>query len=194
MYDSGSVVVPRTSPVQMSVANGTDAVRLHSTVMSFMIGIIGASLSFTVTICVHSLIFPLMSIVVQVTFVTPRGYVANPLFTTEAIVQLSSVIGIPKSTPEAEHAPISLLTKTSAGQVITGATVSMILTIAKQLAEFPFPSFTVSIMLFAPRSAHVNVVIEAEKVTNPQLSVEPASKSAGVMEASPVPSKYTFMF
>ena len=62
-------------------------------------------------------------------------------------------------------------------------------TTARQLAELPFPSSTVSVMLFGPRSVHVNVVIEADKLTVPQLSVEPPSISSATIDTVPAPSK-----
>ena len=89
-----------------------------------------------------------MSVTDHVIFVTPTGYIVKLLFVIEKIEQLSTANGAPKATPEAEHTPRSLLTTTSAGQVRIGATVSVIVTIAIQLAELPFPSSTVNIMLF----------------------------------------------
>ena len=70
----------------------------------------------------------------------------------------------------------------------------MTVTTAKQFAEFPFPSVTVSVTLFVPRSAHVKAVCEAENVIPEQLSVEPPSKSAAVIVALPAPSKNTVIF
>ena len=78
---------------------------------------------------------------------------------------------------------------TFGGQLTVGIIVSTTVTVAIQFAELPFPSSTVSVMLLAPRSTHVNVKSEADKFTVPQLSVEPPSISAAMIDTVPAPSK-----
>ena len=73
----GSVAsfVTETNPAQLSVAVGSvNVVTPHSAVTSANVAIsgIGASVSITVTVCVHWLAFPLASVIVQITFVTPN--------------------------------------------------------------------------------------------------------------------------
>ena len=53
---------------------------------------------------------------------------------------------------------------------------------------FPFTSVTVKVTTLAPTSAHVNVFGEATSEAIPQLSLEPASISAPVIETLPVAS------
>jgi len=52
--------------------------------------------------------------------VVPTGYVAGPLFVTEATLQLSAVIGVPNNTPDAVHDPASTFVMTLDGHVIVG--------------------------------------------------------------------------
>ena len=79
-------------------------------------------------------------------------------------------------------------------QIAEGDTVSITVTTAIQFDEFVFPSVTVNVTLFGPRSAQVNVVCDALNVIPEQLSVEPPSISAATIVAFPAPSKYTLMF
>ena len=51
--------------------------------------------------------------------VVPNGKTAGALFTTEAIEQLSDVIGVPKVTPEAVHVVVGF-SVIFAGAVIAG--------------------------------------------------------------------------
>ncbi len=67
---------------------------------------------------------PLPSVTVQVTVVFPNGKVAGALLTTEATEQLSVVVGVPNTTPEAVHKPASATTLTPVGAVIDGFTIS----------------------------------------------------------------------
>ena len=75
-----------------------------------------------------------------------------------------------------------------------GDVVSATVTVEVHVELFPLPSVTVNVTAFAPRSAHVNAVISAAKVTAVQLSVEPPSTSAATIVAVPAPSKKTVMF
>src|SRR5262245_61036719 len=113
-------------------------------------------------------IFPFTSITVQVTVVTPIGNVAGALLVTEEIPQLSAVVGVPKTTPEAVHADGSVFTLTLAGQVMVGFSPSVIDTVCVQVAEFPFTSVTVQVTTVTPilNTAGASLVT----VATPQLS------------------------
>ena len=63
-----------------------------------------------------------------------------------------------------------------------------------QVEEFPLESLTVSITLFAPAFAQVNVEGETESKIRGQFSVEPLFTCAGVMAPFPLPSKNTVKF
>ena len=77
------------------------------------------------------------------------------------------------------------------GQVNIGVIESITVTIAVHEEEFPFPSPTVNVTLLFPISAHVKLVLEANKLTLtfPQLLLEPPLISFAVMETFPVTSK-----
>ena len=67
---------------------------------------------------------PLPSVTVQVTVVTPRGYVvAGWLLVTDATEQLSDVTGVPRTTPVAVH-PELVVVLTLPGHVIVGGITS----------------------------------------------------------------------
>ena len=84
---------------------------------------------------------------------------------------------------------MSLFTTTLAGQLTVGVIVSSTVTVARQFAELPFPSSTVSVTLFGARFIQVNVVGGIERVMFPQLSNDPLSISAAVIVTSPVSDK-----
>ena len=86
---------------------------------------------------------------VQVTVVLPNGYTNKPLFVTEAILQLSLVIGVPNETPVAVH-PVFVTVKTVGGHVIVGVTLSVTVTNCSQVAVLPEPSVTVQITAVIP--------------------------------------------
>ena len=72
---------------------------------------------------------PWISVTVQVTVVVPTGYVVDAWsLVTDAIAQLSDVTGVPSEAIVAEHDPRSAVCVISAGQVITGFSVSVTVT------------------------------------------------------------------
>ena len=60
-------------------------------------------MSTTVTVCVQLAVLPDVSVTAQTTELVPRGKLVGALLATLATVQLSEVIGLPKTTPLAEH-------------------------------------------------------------------------------------------
>src|SRR5262245_37308568 len=82
--------------------------------------IVGFSVSFTVTDCPAVLLFPCVSVIVQVTVVTPTGNRDGASFVMLATAHLSPpIVGLPRA-GAAEHWPGSFETTTAAGAVIVG--------------------------------------------------------------------------
>ncbi len=67
--------------------------------------------------------------------------------------------------------------------------MSVTVTVEVQVELFPFPSFTVSVTVFGPISAHVNAEVLMLKLAVPQLSELPLSTSEAVIVALPDPSR-----
>jgi hypothetical protein len=78
------------------------------------------------------------------------GYVDGALFVTLATVQLSVAAALPSDTPEAVHKPASVLTVTFGGQVITGASTSLMVTVKLQVAVLPLLSVTRYVLVVNP--------------------------------------------
>src|SRR5690348_267875 len=114
---AGALLVTVTVP-QLSLTVGLPRMTLLAkqlptsvfTVTSTGQVIVGTSVSFTVTVKVHSLVFPLLSIAVFVTIVTPFGKVLPlaGLLTKFVTVQLSVAVTI-KVTLVRLHAPGSVV-------------------------------------------------------------------------------------
>ena len=65
----------------------------------------------------------------------------------------------------------------------------MTVTVPLALEALLEPSVAVRVTLFVPMSAQVKEVVEALKDGVPQLSLEPPSTSAAVMDEFPLPSR-----
>src|ERR1051325_6312479 len=104
--------------------------------------ITGAWLSLTVTVNVQAFVLPLPSVAVQVTVVRPLAK-AVPVAgeqTTEAVPQLSLAVGAVK-VATAVHWPTSVFFTMFAGQAaMTGASVSLTVTVNVQALVLPLPS------------------------------------------------------
>ncbi len=110
---------------------------------------LGASLSDTVTVWVHVLVFPAASTTVQVTVVTPIGKVAGALFVTDATAQLSAVTGDPRATV-AKQEPPSVVAVMFDGQTMLGASLSDTVTVWVHVVLFPAASTTVQVTVVTP--------------------------------------------
>ena len=84
-----------------------------------MVGLVS---SITVTVWVAIVIFPLPSVTVQVTVVTPIGNAIGALLVILAIEQLSVTVGVIKFTPVAKQVDADKFS--AIGAVITGAVTS----------------------------------------------------------------------
>ena len=69
---------------------------------------------------------------------------------TEATLQLSLVVGVPRLTPVAVHA-VFVVVVTSAGEVIVGLTLSFTVTSCVLVAVLPLPSVTVHVTVVVPK-------------------------------------------
>ena len=81
----------------------------------------------------------------------------------------------------------------SAGHVIVGSRSLTTVTTATHVLTFPIKSVTDKVTLFGPTSLQSKSVCEAAKLAIPQLSEEPPSISAAVIDASPLASSCTVM-
>jgi hypothetical protein len=139
---------------------------------------VGFTLSLTVTVCTQVAVFPLLSVTVQVTLVTPIANAPGALFVTEATPQLSAVVGVPRATPVAVQ-PVFVLAVTFAGHVMVGFTLSLTVTVCTQVAVLPLLSVTVQVTLVTPIANAPGALLVTE--ATPQLSAV-----VGVPRATPV--------
>ena len=121
----------------------------------------GFSSSTTVTVCVAVAILPEESSTVQVTVVTPIWKVSGASFVTEATLQSSFVISVPKSTTEAVHNPGSTPTIGLESIKMVGSVLSLKKTFWVAVDMFPDESLTV----------HVTIVFPAGKVGGALLEI-----------------------
>ena len=155
--------------------------------------IVGAVISVTVTVCVAVAVLPLPSVTVQVTVVFPKTKLVGALLVTDATLQLSAVVGVPKETPVAVQ-PELVFTLLFDGAVIVGTIMSVTVTVALAVCTFPLLSVTVSTTAFAPKFVQLKLVLFTLKFAMVQLSVEALSTSAADMVAEPEPFRLMVMF
>src|SRR4051812_37091224 len=109
----------------------------------------GSSLSFTVTLNEHVLIFPEASVAVTFTIVVP---IANTDPEAAEVVtvaeQLSVAVALKVTT--APHEPGSEFTVMSAGQLITGASLSVTVIVNELLVVFPDASVAIPVTVVVP--------------------------------------------
>ena len=126
----------KVTPLQLSEAigavNTTVAVQPDPAVAVIATGIVnvGAVTSITLIVCVAVLELPLASVAVHVTVLIPTEYVAGALLVKTMLfgaVQLSDTAGAVKTTVAEHVAPA--FTVTVAGAVITGAMLSVTVTV-----------------------------------------------------------------
>ena len=147
--------------------------------------IVGAVTSWTVTVAVAVEVFPLASTPVNVTVFVPRlahvNVVTSKLNDTEeqlSVLPLSISAVVIDAFPDASKFTVTFCT------TIIGAAASTTVTIEVHVEDNPFASVAVSVTVFVPMLAHVNVVCDKLKLTE-QLSELPLSTSAVVKVATP---------
>src|SRR5206468_465836 len=127
-------------------------------------------MSRTITRCWQVVVFPLLSVTVQVTVFVPTGNCAGALLVIVTEPQLSVAVTVPKATPVAKHEPTLALVVTSAGQaVIIGFWVSRTITRCWQVVVLPLLSVTVQVTVLVPTGNWAGALLVT--VTEPQLSV-----------------------
>jgi hypothetical protein len=145
-----------------------------------------APLLSTVTVKEQVAVFPAASVAVQVTVEVPMGKKdpeAGEQLTSIGPGQLSVTVGLGYVTI-APFSPGSLGTVTSAGQVITGASVSSTVTVKEQLAVFPDGSVAVQVTVVVPTGKKEPEAGEQLTVTG-QLSVTVGSGNVTKAPHSP---------
>ena len=138
--------------------------------------ITGGSLSLTVTVKLHVFVLPLVSVAVQVTVFMPLAK-ALPLAGVQLAVtpeQLSVAVAA-KFTIRL-HWPGAVFVTIFAGQVTTGASLSLTVTVKLQLVEFPNASVAVQLTAVIPLAKALPFVGVQLTVTPGQLSVAVAAK------------------
>ena len=110
----------------------------------------GNSLSVTVIVCVHVAVLPDASVAVHVTVVAPSAYGSVPSLPELTPGQLSLIVAEPKLTPVAEQVPASVDTLTADGHVITGASLSVTVTVCVHVAVLPDASVAVHVTVVDP--------------------------------------------
>ena len=135
---------PKSTPVASQLAAST------LTVMSVTV-IVGSMLSTTVTVWVAVAVLPEPSVTVQVTVVSPNGKLVGASLVVVSTLQLSAVVGNPKSTPVASQLAVLTLTVTASGAVIVGSMLSTGISYTKlDVATPPFVSVTCSVIVVTP--------------------------------------------
>ena len=132
------------------------------------------------TVKVHWLVLPLLSLAVLVTVVTPSGKaepLAGMLATLVTLPQVSLAVTLKVTL--LVHCPAAALTMMLAGQVITGPWMSRTITRCWQVVVLPLPSVTVQVTVLVPTGNWAGALLVT--VTEPQLSV-----AATVPKVTPV--------
>lgn len=117
----------------------------------------GSSSSVMVTVIEQVPVFPASSVVVHTTVVVPTGYTSEAsvvllksLLYVKVDEQLSVAVGWP-TVASPVHTPKSLSSVTLVGQLATGSSVSLTVTVMEQVALFPAGSVTVHVTVVEPR-------------------------------------------
>jgi hypothetical protein len=172
---AGALLVIVTAP-QLSATVGAPSVTFvaphrpgeATTVTSAGQEILGGWVSLTITVCGQVMLFPELSVTVQITALVPTGKSVGALLVMLTEPQLSATVGVPSVTFVTPHRPGEATTVTSAGQEILGGWVSLTITVWGQVVLFPELSVTVQITMFVPTGNRDGALFVM--VTGPQLS------------------------
>src|SRR5881409_959808 len=138
--------------------------------------ITGSSVSFTVTVKLQVALFPWPSLALQVTVVGPRAKLL-PLAgvqVTVAVPQLS--VAVAAKVTLLVQVPAEALTLMLAGQVTTGASASLTVTVKLHVALLPWPSSALQFTVVGPRAKLLPLIGLQVTVAVPQLSVAVTAK------------------
>ena len=140
---------------------------------------VGFSSSLTVTVKVQVLVLPLASVAVQVTVVVPSGNV-EPLAGLQLMLepgQLSLALAVKVTcawqSPLTLSAPVLVVVVMLAGQVATGGSLSVTVTVKLQRAVWPCASLAVQLTVVVPTG-------KSEPEAGLQLMVAPGQLSLAV--------------
>ena len=112
--------------------------------------ITGVSASVTITVCEQLDVLPLASVAVHVTVVVPSAYGAAGIGPeTVTPLQLSVAVAVPIDALDV-HEPASVLILTVEGQLITGNSESVTVTVCEHIAVLPLASVAVHTTVVVP--------------------------------------------
>ena len=163
--------------------------------MIFLAIATGTVKSWTVTVAIPVLTFPLLSVTVNVTVLAPifehvnvLGETANVAIPQASLEPLLICEAVILALPELFNCTVMFWVTTN------GLTVSTTVTIAVPVLILPLLSVTVKVTVLAPVFEQVNVLGETANVAIPQASVDPLFTWAPVKFTFPVASNCTVMF
>jgi hypothetical protein len=156
---------------------------------------VGTVLSCTVTVALQVALNPLLPTTVSTT-------VFVPMLAQVSVVGETFIEAMPPTAVEPPFTlagvmvtlPLAPSTAVYGWQTALGRLVLVTVTMAVQLAVRLLLSVTVSVTVFGPMLLVVNELGVTERLAMPQLSDEPPSTWAPVIEALPLPSRFTVMF
>src|SRR5439155_1038892 len=176
---------------QLSVAvtaKVTLLVQVPPEVLTLMLAgqvITGASVSLTVTVKLHVAELPWPSLALQFTVLGPRAKLL-PLAgvqVTVAVPQLS--VAVTAKVTLLAQVPAEVLTLMLAGQVMTGSSLSLTVTVKLHVALFPWPSLALQVTVVGPRAKLLPLAGVQVTVAAPQLSVAVAVKVTLLAQVPP---------
>src|SRR4030042_413846 len=145
----------------------------------------------TVTVALHWAVFPLLSVTVRVTVLTPTSEQVNALISmVRFAIPQASLLPLLMSAAAIVTLPVASRYASISWQLAIGDIVSLTVTIELHVLLFPLTSVTVRITTFGPISAQVKSVISRLRLKMPQASEEPLFISAGRIVEFPVASHW----
>jgi len=136
----------------------------------------GSSPSCTVTVKLHRLVFPLASVAVQFTAVTPLINVAPEGGAQITVVPLQLSVALAANVTTASQRPTAVLVAIFAGQLATGGWLSFTVTLKTHDAVLPLASVAVHVTGVVPRANRVPEGGTHVVVAPGQLSLAVAAK------------------
>jgi len=192
--EATSVAIPQASPDPLSISVPTIVTvpeASNCTVMGWQIAV-GGVMSWTVTMAVQVLIFPLISVTVNTTLFGPTLLQVKAV--GEAMTDCTphaSFEPLSISAPVIEALPAAFSCIVISWQMATGGVTSSTVTTALQVVVLPPTSLTCRVTVLGPTLAQVNAFGVTVKLAIPQLSELPLSTSAPVIDTLPVASSCT---
>src|SRR5206468_3672976 len=133
--------------------------------------ICGACVSFTITVKLQLAVLPCASVAVLVTVVVPTAKLVPLAGLLDTVTPGQLSVAVTLNVTLLEHAPAAALTARLLEQVITGACVSLTVTVKLQLALLPCASVAVLVTVVVPTAKLVPLAGLLDTVTPGQLSL-----------------------